>query len=56
MKVIVSEAEIDTIIEDDVLNIWEKTKASAGVSYLFFRQYYKGNLRASRRKLPSILI
>ncbi|MBE5850507.1 MAG: hypothetical protein E7298_10170 [Lachnospiraceae bacterium] len=56
MKVIVGEAEIDTIIEGDVLNVWEKTKDSAGISYPFFRQYYKGKSHAYAYRLKNLII
>ena len=30
------------MIEDDVLSVWQQTKERSGVSYPFFRKYYKG--------------
>lgn len=56
MKVIVGEAEIDTIIEDDVLNVWRQTHSYAGVSYNFFRKYYKGKKRAYAYRLKNLII
>ena len=38
-KQVVAEAEIEYIIEDDVLNVWRKTKQHSGITYSFFRKY-----------------
>lgn len=56
MKVIVGEAEIDTIIEDDVLNVWHRTKDYAGVSYPFYRKYYRGKKKAYAYRLKNLII
>ena len=39
-KQVVAEAEIEDIIEDDVLNVWSQTKQHSGITYSFFRKYY----------------
>lgn len=41
-KMVVGEAEIEEIIEDDINKVWAQTKLLAGISYSFFRSYYKG--------------
>ena len=39
-KQVVGEAEIEYIIEDDVLSVWRQTKEHSGITYNFFRKYY----------------
>ena len=34
-KQVVAEAEIEDIIEDDVLNVWRQTKQHSGITYSF---------------------
>jgi predicted transcriptional regulator len=40
-KMVVAEAEIEEIIEDDINEVWRQTKSLAGISYAFFKAYYK---------------
>lgn len=54
-KQVVAEAEIDGIVEDDVLNVWHKTKEYSGVTYKFYRKYYKGKKKAIAYRLKNIV-
>ena len=45
-KQVVGEAEIADIVEDDLLTVWHQTKEYLGITYKFFRQYYKGKKKA----------
>lgn len=40
---VVGELKIDTIIEDEIDKLWEITKKEAGISYDFFKSYFKNN-------------
>lgn len=53
---VVGEAEIADIIEDDVLSVWRQTKKYSGVTYGFFRKYYKGKKKAVAYHLDNIVI
>ena len=53
-KMVVAEAEIEDIIEDDVTDVWRQTSAFAGISYAFFRAYYRGKKKAVAYKLGKV--
>lgn len=53
-KKVVAEAEIEYIVEDDVLNVWNKTKKHSGVTYSFYRKYYKGKKKAVAYRLKNV--
>ncbi len=55
-KRVVAEAEIADIIEDDVLSVWRKTKDHSGITYSFFRKYYRGKKKAIAYKLKNLVI
>jgi Uncharacterized conserved protein len=55
-KQVVGEAEIDEILEDDVLSIWSQTKEYSGITYNFFRSYYKGKKKAIAYRLRNLII
>ena len=55
-KKVIGEAEIADIIEDDVLNVWRKTKNYSGITYAFFRKYYKGKKKAVAYHLKNIVV
>lgn len=55
-KQIVGEAEIADIVEDDILTVWHQTKEYSGITYKFFRQYYKGKKRAVAYHLKNLII
>ncbi len=55
-KQVVAEAEIAEILEDSVLNVWRQTKQHSGVSYRFFRKYYKGKKHAFAYHLKNIVV
>ncbi len=55
-KQVVGEAEIEEILEDDVLSIWRKTKDYSGITYNFFRKYYKGKKTAVAYHLKNLVI
>lgn len=53
---VVAEAEIADVIEDDVLSVWRKTKKFSGITYTFFRKYYKGKKKAIAYHLKNIVV
>lgn len=55
-KQVVAEAEIADIVEDDVLSVWRQTKEHSGISYSFFRKYYKGKKTAVAYHLKNLVI
>ena len=52
---VVAEAEIADIIEDDILSVWRQTKKYSGITYAFFRKYYKGKKKAVAYHLKNIV-
>jgi predicted transcriptional regulator len=52
---IVAEVVIEDIIIGDLLEVWRLTKQYAGISYQFYRSYYKGKKIAVAYKLGAIL-
>lgn len=56
VKQIVAEAEIADILEDDILTVWHQTKEHSGITYNFFRQYYKGRKKAIAYHLKNLVI
>lgn len=55
-KQVVGEAEIAGIVEDEILAVWHQTKEYSGITYKFFRQYYKGKKRAVAYQLKNLVI
>lgn len=55
-KKVVGEAEVEAIIEDDVIEIWKRTALFSGISYEFFREYYKGKKKAVAYKLGKVKV
>ena len=55
-KRVVAEAEIADIVEDDILNVWRKTREHSGITYTFFRKYYKGKKKAVAYHLKNLVI
>lgn len=55
-KQVVGEAEIGDIVEDDILTVWHQTKEYSGITYKFFRQYYKGKKKAVAYQLKNLVI
>ncbi len=55
-KQVVAEADIADIIEDDILSVWRQTKKYSGITYTFFRKYYKGKKKAVAYHLKNIVI
>lgn len=55
-KQVVGEAEIADIVEDDILTVWNLTKAYSGITYNFFRKYYKGKKKAVAYHLKNLVI
>ena len=51
---VVAEAMIEEVITGDVLEVWHLTKAFAGISYNFYRSYYKGKKTAVAYKLCEV--
>lgn len=55
-KQVVAEADIAFILEDDPLTVWRKTKEFSGITYSFFRKYYKGKKKAIAYRLENLVI
>lgn len=55
-KQVVGEAEIASILEDDLLTVWHQTKKYSGITYNFFRKYYKGKKVAVAYQLKNLII
>lgn len=55
-KQVVGEAEIASILEDDLLTVWRQTKKYSGITYNFFRKYYKGKKVAIAYQLKNLII
>ncbi len=55
-KQVVAEAEIEYIVEDEILNVWHQTKKYSGITYSFFRKYYKGKKRAIAYRLKNVVV
>ena len=55
-KQVVAEAEIGSILEDDPISVWRKTKELSGISYSFFREYYKDKEKAFAYELKNLII
>ncbi len=55
-KQVVGEAEIADIVEDDLLTVWRLTKEHSGITYNFFRKYYKGKKTAVAYHLKNLII
>lgn len=53
-KMVVAEAKVEDIIEDEINSVWAQTKTLSGISYRFFRAYYKGKKKAIAYKLGNI--
>ncbi|MDR1559439.1 MAG: hypothetical protein LBS84_07040 [Clostridiales bacterium] len=51
---IVAEATVEEVIVGDVLEVWHLTKAFAGITYNFYRKYYKGKKTAVAYKLCEV--
>jgi len=52
---VVAEAKIDEIITGDILDVWRLTKTHAGISYKFYRRYYKGKKKAVAYKISEVV-
>lgn len=55
-KQVVAEAEIEYIVEDEILNVWHQTKKYSGITYSFFRKYYKGKKKAIAYRLKNVVV
>lgn len=55
-KQVVAEAEIEYIVEDEILNVWHQTKKYSGITYSFFRKYYKGKKKAVAYRLENVVV
>jgi predicted transcriptional regulator len=55
-KMVVAEAEIQEIIDDDINEVWRQTSDLAGISYASFRSYYQGRTRAVAYRLRNVKI
>lgn len=53
-KMVVGEVEIEEIIVDEINEVWRQTKEFAGISYSFFRAYYKGKKKAVAYRLRNV--
>ncbi len=55
-KQVVGEVEIANILEDDLLTVWHQTREYSGITYNFFRKYYKGKKKAVAYQLKNLVI
>lgn len=55
VKLIVGEAKIETVLEDDLDIIWSETKNKAGIDKEFFDEYYNGKNTAIAYKLSNVI-
>ncbi|HCC35379.1 MAG TPA: hypothetical protein DEQ02_06995 [Ruminococcaceae bacterium] len=51
---VVAEAGVEKILVDDVHTVWQLTKKYSGISYSFYRRYYKGQNQAVAYKLTNV--
>ena len=51
---VVAEAAVEEVLVDDVLSVWRLTREYAGISYSFYRKYYKGKKTAVAYKLKDV--
>ena len=51
---VVAEVSVEKIIFGDILDVWHSTKKYSGISYNFYRRYYKGKKTAVAYKLGDI--
>jgi predicted transcriptional regulator len=51
---VVAEVTVDEVIIGNVLDVWNQTKGNAGVSYRFYRKYFKGKNTAVAYKLGTV--
>ncbi|MBQ9277518.1 MAG: ASCH domain-containing protein [Lachnospiraceae bacterium] len=54
-KKVVGEAEIEEIIEDEKMKVWNITKNYSGISYDFYEEYYKEKKYAYAYRLKNII-
>lgn len=55
-KEVVAEADVVGIVEDSPQIVWELTHEYSGITYRFFKQYYKGKNKAVAYKLDNIVV
>ncbi|EOS68740.1 hypothetical protein C818_02614 [Lachnospiraceae bacterium MD308] len=55
-KQVVGEAEIEEILEDDPLTVWDMTKDHSGITYQFFQEYYRGKEKAVAYHLKNLIV
>lgn len=55
VKLIVGEAKIETVLEDDLDIIWSETKNKSGIDKEFFDEYYNGKNTAIAYKLSNVI-
>jgi len=53
-KMVVAEAEIEKVIEDDVIEVWNQTNSLSGISFDFFCAYYRGRKKAIAYELRNV--
>jgi predicted transcriptional regulator len=53
-KAVIGSVSIEAVIEGDVLSVWQSTKQAAGISFEFFRAYYKDKKKAVAYQLGEI--
>lgn len=56
VKLVVAEAEIESILEDDVKKIWKDTKCESGITKKIYDSYYKNCSKAIAYKLKKVTI
>ena len=56
VKRVVAEADIETVIEDSPLRVWDRTEEKSGITREFFFKYYAGKKMAVAYKLTNLNI
>jgi len=51
---VVAEAKVEEVITGGILDVWRMTKAYAGITYSYYRKYYKGKKTAVAYKLGDV--
>lgn len=55
-KMVVAEAELHEVIEDETEEVWRQTRAEAGISYAFFQEYFRGRTKAVAYRLVNVQV
>ncbi len=54
IKQIVAVIEVENVLQDTPMNIWKQTKEWSGLTYKFYKSYYKGKSAAYAIKFKNV--